>query len=78
MNLLTRLRSWLKWVVKRRRLETDLEAEVRFHLDSYARDLVRSGVSANEAARRARIEFVGSSRVDLQACKLEYSIVSPK
>lgn len=23
-------------------------------------------------------EFVGSSRVDLQACKLEYSIVSPK
>ena len=22
--------------------------------------------------------FVGSSRVDLQACKLEYSIVSPK
>ena len=26
----------------------------------------------------ARIEHVGSSRVDLQACKLEYSIVSPK
>ena len=24
------------------------------------------------------IEHVGSSRVDLQACKLEYSIVSPK
>ena len=23
-------------------------------------------------------EWVGSSRVDLQACKLEYSIVSPK
>ena len=23
-------------------------------------------------------ELVGSSRVDLQACKLEYSIVSPK
>ena len=23
-------------------------------------------------------EIVGSSRVDLQACKLEYSIVSPK
>jgi Protein of unknown function (DUF3501). len=24
------------------------------------------------------IDYVGSSRVDLQACKLEYSIVSPK
>ena len=41
MNLLTRLRSWLKWVVKRQRLETDLEAEVRFHLDSYAGDLAQ-------------------------------------
>ena len=27
---------------------------------------------------RARLILVGSSRVDLQACKLEYSIVSPK
>jgi hypothetical protein len=59
MNLLTRLRSWLKWVVKRRRLETDLDAEVRFHLDSYAGDLIRSGVPEAEAMRRARIEFGG-------------------
>ena len=28
--------------------------------------------------RGNRFEVVGSSRVDLQACKLEYSIVSPK
>ena len=27
---------------------------------------------------RAPYTVVGSSRVDLQACKLEYSIVSPK
>ncbi len=59
MNLLTRLRSWLKWMVKRERLETDLDAEVRFHLDSYAADLVRSGVPQAEAMRRARIEFGG-------------------
>jgi predicted permease len=59
MNLLTRLCSWLKWVVNRQRLETNLEAEVRFHIDSYAADLVRSGVPAAEAVRRARIEFGG-------------------
>ena len=29
-------------------------------------------------ADAAAVMFVGSSRVDLQACKLEYSIVSPK
>ena len=28
--------------------------------------------------RDLKIVCVGSSRVDLQACKLEYSIVSPK
>ena len=28
--------------------------------------------------RLDRFQIVGSSRVDLQACKLEYSIVSPK
>ena len=36
---------------------------------------LRRGASALEAAARIH---VGSSRVDLQACKLEYSIVSPK
>ena len=29
-------------------------------------------------ATAQRVVHVGSSRVDLQACKLEYSIVSPK
>ena len=28
--------------------------------------------------KKGKVDFVGSSRVDLQACKLEYSIVSPK
>ena len=31
-----------------------------------------------EAAKPIPTSYVGSSRVDLQACKLEYSIVSPK
>ena len=33
---------------------------------------------ANEGVDTRAIQGVGSSRVDLQACKLEYSIVSPK
>jgi predicted permease len=59
MNLLTRFRSWLKWMVKGRRLENEMEAEARFHLESYAADLVREGLSEQEAMRRARIEFGG-------------------
>ena len=40
---------------------------------SLARLLMDSGL-----VRECALEQVGSSRVDLQACKLEYSIVSPK
>ena len=38
----------------------------------------REPVSPREALPEGDLVFVGSSRVDLQACKLEYSIVSPK
>ena len=42
--------------------------------------IVRTMVEADARNRAIAIvaESVGSSRVDLQACKLEYSIVSPK
>ena len=42
--------------------------------------LGRIGAIGATIARRRHLPFVvvGSSRVDLQACKLEYSIVSPK
>ena len=59
MRLYARLRSWFKWMVKSSRLENEMEAEVRFHLESYAADLVRSGVPQQEAMRRARVEFGG-------------------
>ena len=49
---------------------------------TWAMMLVGFGSLALFAARRHRLSDapleVGSSRVDLQACKLEYSIVSPK
>jgi len=59
MNLLTRFLSWVKWMVKRQRLESEMETEVRFHLESRAADLVRKGLSQQEAMRQARIEFGG-------------------
>ena len=41
-------------------------------------DVVLAISWSGETAELAAIVTVGSSRVDLQACKLEYSIVSPK
>src|SRR5260370_19734857 len=43
-------------------MESEMDAELRFHLEAYAEDLVRRGVPREEAMRRARIEFGGSER----------------
>src|SRR5436305_9239055 len=48
---------------RRDRFEDAMAAELRFHIQQYTDDLVRSGVSPDEAARRARIEFGGMNRV---------------
>ena len=57
--MLSRLRSFLVTWTRRERFEDSLDEEVRFHLDAYAEDLVRSGVTRREAIRRARIHFGG-------------------
>ena len=57
MNFLASLHSRSKWMVKRTQMEHEMDDEVRFHIESYAADLVKSGISQKEALRRARIEF---------------------
>jgi putative ABC transport system permease protein len=52
-----RLRSLFRALLGRRHFEEDLSEEVRFHLEHYTLDLVRSGVPPAEAARRSRLEF---------------------
>src|SRR5262249_45744960 len=44
-------------LLHRSRLERDMDDELRFHIDSYAADLIRDGVPAADARRRARAEF---------------------
>jgi hypothetical protein len=57
MSILTRLKSVLDGALRRNRMEGDMDAELRFHVAKYADDLVRSGISRDQAERRARIEF---------------------
>lgn len=44
---------------RRSRLEREMDDELRFHLECRADDLRRAGLSADEAWRRARVEFGG-------------------
>ena len=62
MNLslwMTRLyaqpRSWLRAIAHRSRLEAEMEAELGSHLEHLIEDLIHSGLSSEEARRRARI-----------------------
>jgi predicted permease len=57
MRLAARLRSFLRAVLFRNRMERDMEAEWRFHLDARVDDLVATGLSRANASARARIEF---------------------
>ena len=60
--MLKRLRLLWRALSGRSSLEGDMDEELRFHLESRAADLARSGVPPAEAARRARIEFGGVER----------------
>lgn len=57
MSLNATLRCWWRAVIYRGRVAAEAEAELRFHEDVYAADLVRQGVAPEEAARRARLEM---------------------
>jgi predicted permease len=53
----SRLRSWLRSTLGRRRLEAEMDEEVRFHLEARAADLMRAGFDSGTAIRQARLEF---------------------
>ena len=59
------LKSWLRAMGRRDRLEAEMEAELANHIEWLTADLVRAGHSPAEAARRARIAL-GSGMVHME------------
>src|SRR5580704_10997653 len=57
MTLWSRIRSWAETTLRRSRMESEMDAELRFHIEVLADDLTRGGVLRREALRRARLEF---------------------
>ena len=62
MTLFNKLRSCLRVTLRRSRMESEMDVEPRFHLETYAEDLVRSGVPRQQAMRQACLEFGGIDR----------------
>jgi putative ABC transport system permease protein len=67
MTLWSKVRSWVDATFRRARLETEMDAEMTFHLEAYAEDLIRNGAGREEALRRARLEFGGIDSVKEQS-----------
>jgi hypothetical protein len=58
----SRIRSWAHAMIWRSAVETEMDTELQFHMETYAMDLERSGVPREEARRRSRLEFGGVER----------------
>jgi predicted permease len=55
--MLKRLRSLFRVLARRRDFESDMSDELRFHIEQYTDELVRSGMSREKAARQIRMEL---------------------
>ena len=62
------LRSWWRALRSGRALNDEARDEMRQHMDLYAADLVRGGLTPEEARRRAGADF-GSSDARIEECR---------
>ena len=59
MSGLARLTLWLRALLRRRRIESELDRELRLHLDLEMEENIRRGMTPDEARRRALVAFGG-------------------
>jgi len=55
--------SWFTRIFVRKRLENDLEKELRFHFDTQVAEKMRAGIPESEARRLTRLEFGGIEQI---------------
>jgi macrolide transport system ATP-binding/permease protein len=55
--------SWLERLFSRKRMELDLDKELRFHFESQVADKMRSGIPESQARRLTRLEFGGLEQI---------------
>src|SRR5712672_1305850 len=71
--MLQRWRSLLRVLTRRREFEDGMSEELRFHIEQYSDDLVRSGMSREKAARVIRAEL--GSPINVKAdCRAAFGV----
>jgi predicted permease len=62
--MFARVRFWWRGATGRREFESNMAAELQFHIEQYAEDLMRAGATKQDAHRRARMELGGQNSVE--------------
>jgi putative ABC transport system permease protein len=57
MSLSSRVRTWWRAMRHENAVGAQVDEELRFHIESCAEDLMRGGLSREEALRRARAQL---------------------
>jgi len=60
--------NFFKNLFLRRQMESEMDTELRFHIDSFTADLIKRGIPSDEALRRARMEF-GAIEAKKEECR---------
>ncbi|HVN92964.1 MAG TPA: ABC transporter permease [Terracidiphilus sp.] len=63
MSLRSRLQTWWRATAHRHMTAAQIDEELRFHIECYSQDLVRSGVPRGEALRRAKAQLGSQAAV---------------
>src|SRR5262245_45463793 len=53
----------LRAIFRRRAVESDLDRELRFHIECQTEKYIQAGMTSEEAARRARLDFGGAEQM---------------
>ena len=68
MSLRSRMGTWWRAVRRAEDVHAQIGEELEFHVESYAADLIRGGMTHAEAMRRARAEL-GSLAANRENCR---------
>ena len=63
MRVIEKVKSWVRNVFRRRRVDGELEAELRAHIEMLIEENVGAGMTGDEARRRARLEVGGEEMI---------------
>ncbi|MGH9765965.1 MAG: permease prefix domain 1-containing protein [Blastocatellia bacterium] len=69
--------TWWHGLWLRKKMEEELEKELRFHLDQHTADLIAQGLDPEEARRRARLALGGPEQVPESALRRPTPISTP-